>query len=376
MAHSYTPGLRVVERTTVRKERILPISGQVLVEKGCRVSAEDVVARADLPGPVSSVNVVNQLGIPAAEIHEYMLKDIGDAVEENEPIAETRPWIKWFKNVCRSASAGTIETISTITGQVLVRHAPRPVEVLCYIDGTVVDVIENEGVVIETQGAFVQGIFGVGGEVAGELVLACSAPDELITPEAITPEMAGKIVVAGELVTSNVYQKGVQVGAAALICGGLHDSDLRELLGYDIGVAITGQEPLRPILIMTEGFGHIAMAQATFDLLSANAGRRASANGATQIRAGVLRPEIVIPADANAVPGAKDETDAVQGLTPGTPVRIIRDPGFGRIGQVKDLPTGAQTVESETKVRVLEVEFEDGECAIVPRANVEAIERK
>ena len=67
------------------------------------------------------------------------------------------------------------------------------------------------------------------------------------------------------------------------------------LLGYDLGVAITGHEDIRPTLIITEGFGQIAMAGRTYELLAANAGRRASANGATQIRAGVLRPEIIIP---------------------------------------------------------------------------------
>jgi hypothetical protein len=31
-------------------------------------------------------------------------------------------------------------------------------------------------------------------------------------------------------------------------------------------------------------------------------------------------------------------------------------------------------VESETKVRVLEVEFDNGKVAVVPRANIEMIE--
>jgi len=62
------------------------------------------------------------------------------------------------------------------------------------------------------------------------------------------------------------------------------------------------------------------------------------------------------------------------GLTKGSPVRIIREPGFGRLGVVKSLPTGVQSVESEAKVRVVEIQFPDGETAVVPRANVEAIE--
>ena len=39
-----------------------------------------------------------------------------------------------------------------------------------------------------------------------------------------------------------------------------------------------------------------------------------------------------------------------------------------------DLPSPLHKLESESKARVLEVEFEDGSKAIVPRANVEMIE--
>ncbi|MBM4035164.1 MAG: hypothetical protein FJ291_25765 [Planctomycetes bacterium] len=373
MAHAYTPGLRVTGRATVRKERRLPIAGQVLAEKGARVRAEDIVARAELPGDVATVNVVNILGIAPAEIEQYMLKRQGDRVERDEVIAETRPWLKWLKTVARSPVAGTIETVSSITGQVLVRTAPRPVELTAYVDGVVAEVIEREGVAVETHGAFVQGIFGVGGEVYGEIALAVDRPDAAIGPGDLGAELKGKVAVAGQLVTSEVYERASALGIKALVCGGFHDRDLRRLLGYDLGVAITGHEEIQPILIITEGFGPMAMAEATFELLKAHAGQRASANGATQIRAGVLRPEIIIPtqaaASAPAVAGI-----AMVGLTQGSRVRIIREPGFGRIGLVRSLPPGAVQIESESRVRVAEIEFPDGTALTVPRANLEAIE--
>ena len=110
-------------------------------------------------------------------------------------------------------------------------------------------------------------------------------------------------------------------------------------------------------------------------LLVSLAGRRASANGATQIRAGVLRPEIIVPAAGPAAMSAgRAEQTAPAGLTTGSPIRIIREPYFGRLGTVKSLPAAAVAVESEAKVRVVEVQFPDGRTTIVPRANVEAIE--
>jgi hypothetical protein len=375
MAHAYTPGLRITERTTVRKQRHLPIAGKVLVEKGARVRADDVVAKAELPGDVYTVNVVNLLAIAPEELDRYMLKKEGDAVARDEVIAETRPFIKWFRSVARSPIDGTIETVSRVTGQVMVRGAPQAVDVRAYIDGTVVEVQPNEGVIVETAGAFIQGILGVGGEVYGELAIVGDGPDAVVGPGDLGDDLSGKIVVAGALVSSEVYERAAGIGVAALVCGGFHDSDLRRLLGYDLGVAITGHEDIRPILIMTEGFGRIAIAQGTYEVLVSRAGRCASANGATQIRAGVLRPEIIIPAaDAAEQPTGPPGQVAATGLTVGSPVRIIREPGFGRLGAVKELPPGVEAVECETKVRVVVVEFPGGESVTVPRANVEAIE--
>jgi hypothetical protein len=55
-------------------------------------------------------------------------------------------------------------------------------------------------------------------------------------------------------------------------------------------------------------------------------------------------------------------------------VRVIRHPYFGQIGKVAGLPHELRKLESESHARVLEVEFDDGGRAVVPRANVELIE--
>ncbi|HDD69413.1 MAG TPA: hypothetical protein ENG61_03545, partial [Candidatus Korarchaeota archaeon] len=59
---------------------------------------------------------------------------------------------------------------------------------------------------------------------------------------------------------------------------------------------------------------------------------------------------------------------------PGTLVRIIREPYFGQIGRVVSLPIELQVIETESKVRVAEVELEGGKRVVVPRANLEIIE--
>ena len=376
MAHAYTPGLKVTKGTTIQKERRLPLQGEVLVEAGTTVQAEDVVAKADLPGNVQLLNVANLLSVPAEEVIEYMLKPIGEAITKDEIIATTKGLFGLFKSQARSPIDGTIEAVSDVTGQVILREPPIPVEVKAYTDGTVTEIAPNEGVTVETYGTYIQGIFGVGGETVGNLTVAVAAPSDELAAEQILPEHRGNILVSGSLVTTDAIQKAIQQGVRGIIAGGIDDADLRELLGYELGVAITGSEEIGITLVITEGFGSIAMAEQTFALLKARAGMKTSINGATQIRAGVVRPEILIPIMPETAETASDAADgAAEGiLDVGSSVRIIREPYFGKLGRVTELPVELQNLETEARVRVLRVELKDGQQTTLPRANVEAIE--
>jgi len=282
--------------------------------------------------------------------------------------------MKWFKTEILSPITGAVESVSTITGQVLLREPPRVLELLGYVDGRIVEVIPQQGVVVETNCSLVQGIFGIGGETWGEIVIAVTSPDEALSPRHLTADMQGKVVVGGSFISSDALARAKEVGVAGVVIGGIHDKDLRALLGYDLGVAITGTEQVGFTLILTEGFGTIPMADKTFRLLSAHAGQPASISGATQIRAGVIRPEIIIPHRAGSVTGTSATLPERGGIQIGDQVRIIRDPLFGKIGEVANLPSELQKIPTESEVRVLEVRFADSSTAMIPRANIELIE--
>ncbi|GAH13284.1 unnamed protein product, partial [marine sediment metagenome] len=136
----------------------------------------------------------------------------------------------------------------------------------------------------------------------------------------ITDEHKGKILIGGSIITSDALSKAVKVGVTGIVVGGIRHPDLINFVGYEIGVAITGEEDLGITLIITEGFGKMNMSERVFDLFKTFDGFEASMNGATQIRAGVMRPELVIPHQEK-----KDISDdgLIGGMTLGTPVRII-----------------------------------------------------
>ena len=370
-AHAYTPGLKVKRSMTVEKLRRLPIPGEVLQKVGDQVNWDAKVARTEISGEPEIVKVAMALGIEAEDIERFMVKKPGDPIKQGENIAFYSAFFGLMKKNIPSPRDGVIESVSTITGQVIVRGMPIPVEVDAYIPGKIVNVVPREGAIVQTNGAFVQGIFGIGGETHGEIKIVSSSNEEELTHDKIDPDCKGKVLVGGSRVTMEAMRKAKEVGASAIVVGGVRHQDLTTFTGEEIGVAITGQEEVGLTLIITEGFGKMNMSASTFKLLKSFEGYLACVNGATQIRAGVLRPEIIIPHEEKSE--EKGEAFAM-GMIPGTPVRIIRQPHFGAIGIVDSLPVELQAMESESMVRVLTVKLQDGKIVTVPRANVEIIE--
>ncbi len=382
MGTAYTPGLKVSGHTTIEKTRRLPLKGSVLVKEGTAVTPGTVVARTELPGNMLTIKLSERMGIEPKDMPETLKIALGDEVKQGDLIAESKGLFgKFFKSEFKSPYSGKVEIISQITGHVGIREAPTPVEKDAYIEGIVTRVLPEEGVVVSCEGALVQGIFGVGGERQGKIAVLSDTDSGAISPDKLTEVERGCIVVGRGTVSGAALRRASEVGVIGIVCGGVIDRELMDYLaealhqpGYDIGVAITGQEPIPFTLVMTEGFGTIQMAERTYELLQSLEGQTASINGATQIRAGVIRPEVIVPRSAGSVTrGMREDEDSSQ-LDLGTPIRIIREPYFGLLGQVSGLPQELVQVESETMVRVLEAKLADGRTVTVPRANVEIIQ--
>jgi hypothetical protein len=242
-----------------------------------------------------------------------------------------------------------------------------------YVEGVIETVEPAQGVTVKTYGSLIQGIFGLGGETSGVLECAVEKPDQSMGESDLQEAHQGKVLVVGRIVTAAMVRRAAQLGVSALVAGGVDDADIRDLLGYDLGVAITGNERLGVTVVITEGFGGLAIANKTFALLEERAGHRASVSGATQIRAGVIRPEIIIT-DLGADWEKQTEEPADLELAIDAPVRLIREPHFGRLARVVGLPVQPERIPSGAKVRVAQVELSDGVRFTVPRANLELIE--
>jgi len=370
MSKSYTPGLKVLRDTNIVKDRLLPLKGNVHVKQEDIVDSDTIVASTEIPGNVQMVNIANELNIDVNQVDNCMLVNPNDTIEKNQLIAQSQGIFGMFKTDVKSPIDGKIINISNITGQVVIAEHPVPINVDAYIPGKIKNIYDNEGVMIDSVGTFVQGIIGIGGEQKGEMIILVDKCSDFVQLSDIDDNLKDKIVVCGSYINLDIYKKAKSVGIKGIVCGGVDYNDISEILGYSLGVAITGTEDTTT-LILTEGFGRMNMADRTFNILKENNNKYVSINGATQIRAGVLRPEIFVKSEGSGENKSFNDDDLI--ISENSIVRVIREPYFGRIGKIVSLPTELMTMKSETKVRVAEVEFKDKTTEIIPRANLEVI---
>jgi hypothetical protein len=349
---------------------VLPLAGEVLVREGQRVSPADIVAQADQPGRVQPVNVAQVLGLSPAEVPGTMTKAVGESVAAGEVMARTKGLWGLWRTECCSPVTGTIASVSPLTGQVLIEEPPVPVTVSAFLAGDVTSLVPGRGAVIQAGGAYVQGVFGQGGEAWGELVVAVASGEDTLTEDELTADQAGKIVVGGATVGQQAWAAARRLGIVGIITGGFEAENLA-------GVQATGPVdeegeavPVGPVLFVMGGFGRIPIDPDLWALLNEREGEMASLDGTTQVRAGVIRPELFIPYPApDRREAAVDDKPAVIGSN----VRLTGGSTCGQIGRLVDLPAGPHAFAGEIRALAAEVELTGGERVMVPRVNVERI---
>ena len=375
MADAFAPGLAVEADTEIERLRELPLPGRVCYRIGDQVAADAVVLEADLPGDLFILRVAEQLGIDADEVMQSLKIQAGQSVQEGQLLCEHRGLFGFLTSRFVSPASGMVEFIADRTGHIGLRMPSRPLAVHAHVAGQIVAIEERKSVTLRTRAAFVQGIFGVGGERRGIVQPLAIGPAERITPASIPADAKGKVLVGGTRPSAEALAHAGSLGVAGMICGSLDDQALRDYLGYDLGIALTGDEEVPTTLIATEGFGELSLSSHVWELLKGFAGKLASINGATQVRAGAVRPEIIIahPPQQLAAGAAAGIPAKGRGLVVGAKVRLIRVPYFGRYAEVTELPAKPEPLETGTLARVLRAKLESGETVTVPRANVELL---
>ncbi len=350
---------RVLPLARIRRERTLRTRGQVLVAIGARVGALDLVARSDTLGHLRPVPLGRYLRVPELLVEQYMRKKAGDEIQARDIIASKPEFFGTLQRVYRAPSAGRI---AALHGTWLALDlAETPFELPALYRGIVVNVMSHLGVVVESVGAVVQGVWGAGGEGYGVLKEMVDSPSAILAADTIDVVSRGAILLAGGA-TEEAIRRAARERVAGLIVGGLAPR-LRELV-----TAL-----LLPTLV-TDGFGECGMSAPIWELLTAHDGEETSINtspaGAGRAAA---RPEVFIPVLAMGGSGAALPAPTLVAQV-GARVRVITASRGGAIGKIAEVLKAPRLMESGVSAWGAEIALDAGDRVFVPWENLELID--
>lgn len=360
------PSLKLAPHETICKVRELPLAGKILVKVGEDVTENTLVAETSLPGDLQIIRLPEITGLLPETIIRHLKIKVADKIKTDQIIFERAGLFGWFKSQVKAPINGTIEFISEKSAHIGIRLEPKLMQIKAFIAGTVTKVDQNLAVHISTEATVLQGIFGVGKEKIGNLEVLPLATNQALLAENIPEDCQNKILVGGSYTDITAITKAAKLGAVGLICASIEDATLKAYLGYQLGLPITGHEEIPLTIIILEGFGRLDFQSEKLALLNKLNGRLASISGATQIRAGALRPEIIISKTPLAA-----EPEKSRGLVVGQKIKLIRHPYFGKTALITELPKDLHPLETKALARVLKAQLENGEIITVPRQNVE-----
>jgi len=232
------------------------------------------------------VNIAKELKITPKHIKGYLKKREGDFVETYEPLASRLE--RDFSKVIPSPATGVITAIDTEKGTVTIQYKNEPYRVFANVCGKVIDVEENLSATIQYKGSKLNGIIGFGREkTSGMLIINESHLEN-------DAKYQDKILVCFEKISYDFLRDCSENDVAGVVAPSIDNKDLVEFLGEEIGVALTGNENIPFPIILTEGFGNFRMNAVFETFFKEQQHKKIYMNGHTQIRAGVVRPQMII----------------------------------------------------------------------------------
>ncbi len=348
------PVVHILPITKIRRERILPVPGKVLVRRGQKVSTNDVIAEARLHPEHLLLNISRGLGLPDEKADQYLQCKAGMQVTQGDVLAGP---VGITKRVVRTPKNGRV--IVAGGGQVLLELETPPYEVKAGMPGTVVNLIDERGADIETTGALIQGVWGNGRIDFGLMFVLLRSPDDVLTTDRLDVSMRGSMILGGFCGDAEVIKTAASLPARALILSSMNPALLP-----------LAERARFPIMVI-DGFGQRPMNSVAFSLLSTNERREIAVNAQPWDAIQGNRPEIIIPLPANVEPPLPQETET---FTAGQRVRSIRAPYLGGIGTIVDVRPGVTSLPSGITAPTADVQLEGGEQVVIPLANLEVLE--
>lgn len=348
------PVLHVLPMTKIRRHRLLPVTGNILVRKGQNVSPTDVIGEANLEPHHILIDVAQGLGVGLADADKHIERNPGEKISEGDVLAGP---VGYGQRVVRSPSSGKI--LLSGRGKILIEVEVPPYQLLAGLPGEVISLIPGRGAVIESTGALVQGVWGNGKINYAELRVLISQPEDVFSLEQLVSDLRDLIILAGFCGDVRVLKALAELPVKGLILSSMAASmiPLAEQMPY-------------PILVL-EGFGLLAMNSRAFNLLVTSNQREITVNAEKLDAYENQRPEIFITLPVNQMVQEPKEATT---YSPGQRVRIVRAPYQAKIGTLIALRPGLEQLPNGIQASLAEVELGKDVRVKLPLANLEVLE--
>lgn len=146
----FAPVVHYLRQTNIRRSRMLPRPGRVMVTSGQKVAPNDVVAEAANPAGHFFMDIRKMLGVDTFTAEELIQRKLGEHLAKGDILAETGGV---FSKVVRAPSDCIVTEINS--GVMLMETQGEPIQVLAGLPGFARDYTGEFGVIIESSGALI-----------------------------------------------------------------------------------------------------------------------------------------------------------------------------------------------------------------------------
>jgi hypothetical protein len=348
------PIVHILPLTRIRRHRILPVNGRVLIRKGQKLDPLDVIAEANLEPRHVLLDIAQGLGIAIGDADKYIEREVDDRVNEGDVLAGP---VGWTKRLVRSPCSGKV--VLAGRGKILLEEERKPFKLKAGLPGVVSSLIPGRGAVVESVGSLVQGVWGNGLIDSGSLSLVIKKPEDILSIDKIDIDLREKVVLGGYCGDENVLQALGELPVKGLVLSSMAASLIPKAEGVQFPV------------VVVEGFGLLSLNQAAYSLLTTSRQREVTINAERFDAYANKRPEIFIYLPVDQVVHEPREFTI---FSPEQRVRVLRAPYQSQIGTLIGLKPGLSVLPNGLKALAAEIELENSTKVNLPLANLEVLE--
>lgn len=366
-----TPKRIISKNVKISRERKLPVSGISKVKVGDKVNFSDTVLEVELKGEVHILRLSQRLGIDPDSLTNGLLVKVGDDVKKGDLIFHRKSFISFFDIKDYSDVSGKVEFISPNSGHLGIRLASKNLELKAFIPGQVEVISNNRSIKIASEVSLLQGVVGYGGERVAEIYYIDNAINKNLDEDLVKSlNLSKPTILAGiKSVTSSGFEALVNSQVVGLIISSISSKDVTEILKTSALGTKPNYSDTNPVIVVIEGFGDIQLSEKANEILKRAHGKTSSINGLTQVRAGAIRPEVIIHEALSNEEMITEVTASFPKI--GDIMRVVRGSYFGSVGEIIEIPNKITEINSgvQTHIAVLKIGSEQVKVSL---ANLES----